>query len=449
MVPFQGASGATPASAEAPSPSTEPPLEGTQVGHWRLERLLGEGAMGRVFAARHARIGRQAAVKVLKVEHAASPDVVRRFVQESQAVNAIRDEHLVDVYDFGEVEQPSGPALVYCVMELLEGEALSTTLDRGAVAVQRAASICMQLARALAAAHRVGVVHRDIKPENVFLVPRGDHDFVKVLDFGVAKVARPLGDEPLTGTLAGVVLGTPEYLSPEQASGGSVDWRADLYAVGLVLYELLTGAQPLQAHSFGELVREICHRPAPPLPLRSPLGEPIPRALAHLVARCLEKQPEARYQSGEELARALEPYALGTATEPGSFRAPPELLAAQLAAVRPSPWPMVLAAALALLVVGLVAAVAWSERPAAAAASEVSLDVASEPAGAQLSRGDTGEVLGRTPVSVRVHPGGATTLVLALDGYSTERREVDFSQAVRLSVELKPVHRQDARRKQR
>jgi len=448
----------TPPKPAQPQPAAlpaEPVQVGTQVGPWRLERLLGEGAMGRVFAARHVDIGRRAAVKVLKVEHAASEEVVRRFRQEAQVVNAVRDPHLVEVHDFAVVRAGQGPALVYCVMEQLEGEALSETLNRGPVSVQRTASIGQQLATALAAAHRVGVVHRDIKPENVFLQRRaGQPDFVKVLDFGVAKLRTPLGAHPPTGTLTGTVVGTPEYLSPEQAQGLAVDWRGDHYAVGLVLYELLAGAQPFAGDTFGKLVVQIVSQPAPPLPARTPGREPIPPGLAQVVARCLEKAPEARWQSGEALARALAPYAqaAGAVTQPVEPLPAPEALEEQLRAVRPSLWPRVLVAGLGLLVLSsLGLALAWPEQrgaaaeaPAALEVAEVALDVLSEPSGAEVRRADTGEVLGRTPLHTRA-VGGPTWLVLALEGYGAERRTVDLSHPARLSVPLKALKRTQAR----
>ncbi len=283
----------------------EPDLSGNRLGPWLLERVVGEGAIGRVYLARHEEQGSAVAVKVLKREHAANAEVRHRFVLEAQAVNAVRDEHLVEVYDFGEVAHPGGP-LVYCAMELLDGEPLADTLSRGPLEVDRAVRIAGQLALALHAAHLEGVIHRDVKPENVFLHRRGDdEEQVKVLDFGLAKVLRPIGGLGSPGTSSGIVVGTPEYMAPEQAMGMEVDLRADLFAVGLVLYELLTGASPYHGDTFARRVVELTHTTAPRLPDETPLGEKVPARLQDIVARCLEKEPEDRFQSGEELARAL------------------------------------------------------------------------------------------------------------------------------------------------
>jgi serine/threonine-protein kinase len=435
----------------------EPDLSGNLLGSWQLEKVLGEGAMGRVYLATHPRIGRRAAVKVLKAEHATNAELVHRFIQEAQAVNAIKNEHIVEVYDFGELAHPGG-VLVYCVMELLEGEALADTLNRGPISLRRVAHIGVQLGRALNAAHQVGVVHRDVKPENIMLTRRGeDADFVKVLDFGVAKLLKPIGDLPTTGTLAGIVVGTPEYMAPEQALGGSTDLRSDLYAAGLVLYELLTGTQPFHGDSFGKLVVEMTQKPVPKLPAITRLGEAVPRGLAAVIDKLLRKEPEARYQSGTELAEALEPFTrdvLPPEPPPEVADEVPahELVAAEeLAAVRPSRAPLFAAAAAVLVLLGVGLGL-WVTRegteasaaspaavaPAPAPPTTVLLEVNSTPLGAQVTRVDTGQVLGVTPLKATVAVAAVTGLTLALDGFEPERRDVNLSTDVSLSVDLKP-----------
>ena len=205
----------------------EPDLSGNQLGPWALERVIGEGAIGRVYLAHHRERQLAAAVKVLKRDHATDAEVRHRFVLEAQAVKAIEDEHLVEVYDFGEVAHPGWP-LVYWAMELLDGEPLAETLGRGPLEVDRAVRITRQLALALHAAHLQGVIHRDVKPENVFLHRRGEEsDHVKLLDFGLAKVLKPVAGLASPGTHSGIVVGTPEYMAPEQAMGMEVDLRAD------------------------------------------------------------------------------------------------------------------------------------------------------------------------------------------------------------------------------
>ncbi|MGZ3457334.1 MAG: serine/threonine-protein kinase, partial [Archangium sp.] len=199
--------------------------EGDVLGSYQLERLLGEGSMGQVFQARHMRLGRQVALKVLRSAFAHDGGFVQRFFQEARAVNQINHEHIVEIFDFIE---DSGHGRVYCVMELLRGQSLSALMREEHLSVARIRRMLVQVCAALGAAHQLGVVHRDIKPDNLFVVHKaGQADFVKVLDFGVAKL---LTAEGTSGTLDGTIIGTPTYMSPEQAAGLPVDPRADIYA---------------------------------------------------------------------------------------------------------------------------------------------------------------------------------------------------------------------------
>ncbi|MFO0593664.1 MAG: serine/threonine-protein kinase [Myxococcaceae bacterium] len=278
-----------------------------KLGPWELVQLIGEGAMGQVFLGKHALLGRQAAIKVLRPEQYQRDDLIQRFFQEARAVNQINHEHIVEISDFGQELGPDGkPTAVYFVMELLQGETLTTRLAQGSLSIERSLHVVKQLASALAAAHRLGVVHRDVKTDNVFLINRhGDADYVKVLDFGVAKLTQPTEDAPKVSTMDGAIIGTPTSMSPEQASGGTVDRRADVYAVGVMLYQLLSGKLPIDGENFGKLVAALLTRQPDPLPPRTPQGEPIPPWLADVVRRCLEKDPAKRPQSMEELAQAL------------------------------------------------------------------------------------------------------------------------------------------------
>ncbi len=431
----------------------EEDLSGQTLGTYALERLIGEGAMGRVYLARHNRIGREAAIKVLKSEHARHKDLVQRFIQEATAVNAIKNEHIVEVHDFGEELTADGTPRVYCVMEVLHGRALADELAIGPMPVQRVSRIIQQVTLALGAAHALGVVHRDIKPENIFLHEReGDKDYVKVLDFGVAKLLKPLASLPTSSTQAGIVIGTPEYMAPEQALGISTDLRVDLYAVGLVLYELLAGEQPFKGDTFGKLVVEITTKLPPPLPSVTKGGEPIPRALADVVSKCLQKKPEDRYSDASELAAALEPF-----VRPGRSVEPimPDVLPATARA------PRIVAAFGVALLLGAAGffvltpppeeAVVVVEKPQGpvppsvpAAATTVTLEVASRPAGAKVIRVEDGAVLGVTPLKVdAARVEAPVALRLELDGHQATERTVALTANASLSVDLQASPKAD------
>jgi eukaryotic-like serine/threonine-protein kinase len=278
-----------------------------KVGAWELVSLLGEGAMGQVFLARHTLLGRQAAIKVLRPEQYQREDLIQRFFQEARSVNQINHEHIVEISDFGQELGADGkPVAVYFVMELLQGETLTSRMANGAMSVSQVVHIIGQLASALGAAHRLGVVHRDVKTDNVFLISRnGDPSYVKVLDFGVAKLTQHPPDAPMVSTMDGAIIGTPTSMSPEQASGAAVDQRADVYAVGVLLYQLLSGKLPIDADNFGKLIALLLTKVPEPLPPATPKGEVIPQGLAGLVMRCLEKDPAARPASMDAVLAGL------------------------------------------------------------------------------------------------------------------------------------------------
>jgi serine/threonine-protein kinase len=290
-----------------PTAGKPTPVGVRTLGPWELEKLLGEGAMGQVFLARHALLGRQAAIKVLRPEQYQREDLIQRFFQEARSVNQINHEHIVEISDFGQELGPDGkPTAVYFVMELLQGETLTARLAKGGLTIERSLHVVKQLASALAAAHRLGVVHRDVKTDNVFLTNKhGDAEYVKVLDFGVAKLTHLTPDAPTVSTMDGAIIGTPTSMSPEQASGGVVDRRADVYAVGVMLYLLLSGKLPIDGENFGKLVALLLTKVPDPLPKNTPKGETIPPWLSDVVRRCLEKDPAKRPQSMEELLTEL------------------------------------------------------------------------------------------------------------------------------------------------
>ncbi|ATB45321.1 serine/threonine-protein kinase [Corallococcus macrosporus] len=455
-----------PSRAEAPmsdaGPSANDGLqEGSTLGNYQLEQLLGEGSMGRVFQARHTRLGRQVALKVLRPEHARDGGFVQRFFQEARTVNQINHEHIVEIFDF--VDESATGGHVYCVMELLRGQSLSALAQAEPLTLARIQRFVVQVCAALGAAHQVGVVHRDVKPDNLFVIHRaGQPDFVKVLDFGVAKLLTAEGGT--TGTVDGTIIGTPAYMAPEQAAGLPVDARSDIYAVGNVLYELIAGKPPFQAPAFGHLVVQIITQPPPPLPSHLPSGEAVPPQLAALVMRCLSKEPEARPQSLAEVTTAL-------LLLPASAEALTPADVALEASERPTQrvpvtgrWHRraVLSVGTAALVV-VAAVVTWSgmrpepapavaqgaapaEAPAppvgAATATPqrhppVTLTVRSFPEGAQVLRLDTGELLGVTPLVKQVAGEGAPLkLRVELAGYAPLERMVDLDTHAELEVPL-------------
>jgi serine/threonine-protein kinase len=277
-------------------------LIGEALGNYRIIRQIGAGGMGVVYFAQHQLIGRRAAVKVLLPQYSRDATMVNRFFNEARTTTLIQHPGLVDIFDFG--FHPSGAA--YLVMEFLDGETLASRRKRdGRLPVWMADAIVRQMASAIGAAHQRGVVHRDIKPENIFLVPDRNapaHLRVKVLDFGVAKLSSELG--AVSNTSTGSMLGTPQYMSPEQCRGaGQVDHRSDIYAVGCILFELVTGRPVFQARGFGELLAS--HQRMPPPSLAS-IDRNLPPELDGLLMRMLAKRPEDRPQTLQDVEAALE-----------------------------------------------------------------------------------------------------------------------------------------------
>jgi len=268
-------------------------------GRYQIEKGLGEGGMGLVYKARHVTLNKQLAIKVLKAEVSKDQEIVARFRQEAQSATSIGNHHIIDISDFGVL--PDGST--YFVMEFLDGISLTSAVEPGKpLQPARTIHIAKQLCRALGAAHDIGIVHRDLKPDNVYLIERGgDKDFVKVLDFGIAKV----GGAKSKLTQVGQVFGTPHYMSPEQCAGTSVDKRTDIYALGVIMYEMASSRVPFDADNLmGILTKHLYEEPIAPHELPPPVE--VPASLEAIIMKCLAKKADVRYQSMQEVLADLE-----------------------------------------------------------------------------------------------------------------------------------------------
>jgi serine/threonine-protein kinase len=315
---------------------------GRAVGEWRIERHIADGGMGRVYSAVHPVLDKRVAIKVLHEGFAGDVAAVMRFREEARIVSRINHRNLVDVYAFGTLSD----GRPYFVMEWLDGQTLERHLRRGPLPLRQAADVVDQVACALEAAHAHAVIHRDVKPENIILVPAGDRTLVKLVDFGVAKLSRSGARPTTTG-----VLGTPEYFSPEQARGGTIDPRSDVYSLGLVLFEAVIGRRAIRGDNPLALAYQHLHTPAPRLRLHWPAA---PEPLDELVARMLEKDATHRPSMAE--VRASLWRILDRAPPPARLRWPRTLLFASSVSVAlgaglwfgahrlPPPAPIVMAA---------------------------------------------------------------------------------------------------------
>src|SRR5665213_1353190 len=273
---------------------------GHTIGNYKITAKLGEGGMGVVYLAEHPVIGKKVAMKAIHPELSKNSDVVSRFITEAKAVNQIGHEHIVDIADFGNTSDGE----FYFVMEYLQGESLSDRLKREKqIPIGQAMSIGAQIADALNASHQQGIIHRDLKPENIFLCTRGgSRDFVKVLDFGLAKLTQ--NDQKVTHkTRTGSVMGTPYYMSPEQCEGKTeIDYRADIYSLGVLIFEMLTGKVPFGGEGYGEII--VKRVTMPPPSVRSIVPD-LPEYLDLLLYRVLAKDRDQRFQTMSDLREAL------------------------------------------------------------------------------------------------------------------------------------------------
>ncbi len=292
-------------------PETEPiPVAIGEVvaGKYRIERVVGTGGMATVVAAHHLELDQPVAIKLLLAENAVRADSVRRFLAEARAAARLESPHVVRVLDVGTAETSRGRVVPFMVMELLSGRDLDGLLaERGRLPVVEAVEYVLQACDAVAEAHALGIIHRDLKPGNLFLTVRRDGTpILKLLDFGISKSIARNGKDAHAMTADREVMGSPGYMSPEQVrSAKDVDARSDIWALGVVLHELLTGEPPFQAPSMADLLVEILH--APPRPLAR-LAPDVPPPLVDVVMRCLQKTPENRFANIAELVAALKPF---------------------------------------------------------------------------------------------------------------------------------------------
>jgi eukaryotic-like serine/threonine-protein kinase len=476
------------ASMPGPPSSNEPPVVGlrpssmpppaapadryvgkTIDGRYRVETVLGEGGMGVVYLARHKVIDKRVAIKVLRADMAREKEMTERFLQEAKAASSIGNPHIIDISDFGQL--PDGST--YFVMEWLDGKPLTKVLaEIRPMPLPRLVHIARQIADALAAAHQRGIVHRDLKPDNIFLVRRGQEpDFVKILDFGIAKVSTSATAKL---TRAGTVFGTPHYMSPEQAAGTSVDLRTDVYALGVILYEMASGRVPFDADNFMGILTQ--HMYKAPVPIRALVPPPnVPAGLEAIILKALSKKPEQRYQTMEEVAQDLEKMLSGAAPDAvadmmsrsGGFNVPADFYkdrgmpaavpATPLEAKTLSKWWLVLGGAVAVCVVG-AAFFVWMSSSTASfrsapgpahaapvqgiAPTAVSLPapvqsalppvepkhvlIATEPRDAHVFR--NGVDLGAPPLTIDVAPGQIAEIDIQREGYKPQKKTVDGSQ---------------------
>src|SRR5438034_9548814 len=278
-------------------------LVGRTIGHYKISKRIGTGGMGEVYLATDMTAGRKAALKLLPERFTGDAERLKRFEQEARALVGLKHPNSLTMYEIG-----ADPSTHYIASELIEGETLRQSLMRGRMELSEAVDVAIQVASALAAAHQTGIVHRDIKPENIMLRPDG---YVKVLDFGIAKLAEqevpatiPTGEALLlVETNLGSVLGTVRYMSPEQAYGAPVDKRTDVWSLGVVLYDMVTGHAPFTGETPGEVMASILGTEPPPL--TSSIAQ-TPAELEQIVSKALDKEREGRYQSAHELLEALQ-----------------------------------------------------------------------------------------------------------------------------------------------
>jgi HEAT repeat protein/tRNA A-37 threonylcarbamoyl transferase component Bud32 len=293
------------------------PLVGTQIGDYLITGLIDQGGMGLVYTAEHVTLKNKTACKVLRRELLGQEEMSQRFLQEAKLISQIRHPNLIDIFDIGEL--PDGR--LYYVMEFLSGRSLATAMSERRLEFPEIVSVIRQVCAGLGAAHAAGIVHRDLKPDNIFLVEKpGEPAACKIVDFGIAKAQGT--NDTLSGasqvkTRTGYLLGTPQYMSPEQINGGAIDGRSDVYALGVIIYELCTGKPPFRGETLGQLL--IAHVSQLPALDPTALGPGVPALMEPIIQKALAKDPNDRYQSTLALAQDLSKLVSGEATEAATW----------------------------------------------------------------------------------------------------------------------------------
>ena len=430
--------------AHSPTLTATPPHDdderrldaGAKVGEYVVERFIGAGAMGEVYAGRHPVIGKRVAIKVLRHELAASAEAAERFIREARAVNQIEHENVVDVFAFGRLDD----GRLYLVMDLVEGRSLRAHLIDGPLDVSRALAILDTIADALDAAHARGVVHRDLKPDNIVL-SSATPPKVFVLDFGIAKLITTAnaGEASGPGTLTGqgTWLGTPGYMAPEQWSVDGAGPASDRYALGVIAFELLSGVQPFSATSVPGMMEQHFRAEVPALSSRGAVG--VPAAIDKVLERALAKDPDARFPTARAFVDALRAAAGTSAQRARSAAASP--------GGQRTLWLPALAGA-AVLGIAIVVVIMSREdtRPAARAQPPVSepepgmlpIMVSSTPSGAEVRQ--AGSVRGKTPLRIEARSGDLVELAITKPGYLPATRSLTVGDgALVVEVSLQEV----------
>jgi serine/threonine-protein kinase len=424
------------AALDQPSGQKPPPGVGRVLGSYRLICLLGEGGMGNIYIGAHTRLNRYAAIKLLKPELQNRRDAIARFFEEARTVNRIKHPNIVESIDL--VEDVVDGA--YCVLELLHGPSLRRRLEDGRLPLDSAIRIGAQIADALHGVHALDIVHRDLKPDNLILIERGGRkDFVKLIDFGVAQMG--------TDDASGMPFGTAAYMAPEQAAGERVDGRADVYSLGVLLFEMVTGIHPFPSTNDNEYVLRHADD-TPPRPSKILLDAQIPKELDQIILRCLAKKPQERFPTAAAVAVALRAIdvtpkkkrtglviALGTLAGAGIGAAliVPDLLEdkAREAVAAPAPPPAPVPTPDPPKV---------EEPPAPVQPETVTLKFTSEPPGAKVFRQGESVALGITPFETTlVRAGNSTPVRFELDGYESMEVDASLEKSENISVTLDKI----------